>query len=345
MFCSLNATAICPCNISPTISITTPDVVCFGTNLRQAISTPGQDCVPKPPVPGCPSCNQCPPDQVFIEWADHAMGPGYVDLSISIEACCGSDSDSKTVAVVGVTGVEGEGKACKGDTKTYTVTVVPAGQCDIIEWTLSGPITSSGVGCSFSPTFTEVGGYTIVASCGASSASKSVNVGAADGTSEGDACEQIPSIPSTSGPNAYNWGTLLDQEFGWGTWTESFELKTIGQAGPGGCEMSVTVGQIHLPGGWDVSPTLDTWLNKVGLSVSYSAPSSATFSGITLGPTDGIKYKLYVYWLEATYQASGWRKIRNPGYQGGWQQVSDGAFDKYSASDWLVRRCRWCCSL
>lgn len=82
------------CTAGPWITITTPSEVCLGANLHQENHWAGEDGVPRD------NCQDCPPSQTNITWGPNGSGPGQVDLSVSIQACQGSDADSKTVWVV-----------------------------------------------------------------------------------------------------------------------------------------------------------------------------------------------------------------------------------------------------
>ncbi|NCC60678.1 MAG: hypothetical protein EOM12_07000 [Verrucomicrobiae bacterium] len=337
----------CECDNPPWIEVTTPDRVCVGENLEQYRSDCGDDGQPKQADSSgnCPPCDPCPDCEENIE----ASGPvpGVVTVTATIDACNGSDTDSKDVTVVGVTGVVGPDHACATESKAYSVTTTPAGNEDMVTWNVSGPANPSvGSGASFGTTFREPGQYYVEACCGISCADIGVEVGADPSEPETSACDPILTAPPGESGN-YSAGSIIDPAgYRYGTWSKSFQIHEIGSAGPGGCNMAVSIGSYSKPGGFDfdVSVDVDLFAGLVGVSLSYEEPSITPFEVFTKGESPYLKYKIYAYWVEGTFQAQGWWHIPDTGFASGFRKEYEFKYDKYSASDKLTRVCRWCCN-
>lgn len=345
---SQSAYADCNCDAGPWIKITTPDEVCFGMDCRQYNYDCGEDGNAKHAGKGgtCPPCDDCPNSKCHVSITQSGPGPGLVDVNASISACNGSDTDHKQVTVVAVNKVTGPVHACAGESKTYSVTTLPDGHYSLITWTRTGgsSSTETGAGASFSPDFPKAGQYTVKAACDSSSDSIAVEVGSDINAPENEACDPEPSVPATHGSN-YSYGSCLDPNgYGYGSWEESFELKLLGQTGRGGCNVAVSVGSITLDGGWDLSASVSAFKGLIGITIGYTPPSSGTYAGFTVGPSPYESYKLYVYWIEGTFESTGTQYIPDPIAPGGFRGYPDPHHDTYSASDWLTRVCRWCCS-
>lgn len=261
-----------------------------------------------------------------------------------ISACCGSDSDSKKVAVVVPVSVDGQNNACALDTKTYTVTTFPAGHYDPIEWTCPGANPQTGSGASYSPQFPRAGRYRVTASCG-QSAGMDVFVGAHRDAPDSEACDPLPQLPNNSN------GTIVDYIDAY-RYKEAYHSLTYYWSQPipptprGSCGQAVFTGAIQNNPSWSIDVNFELNWSIFGVNTSYirHQPSQSSLSGFSAGPTQQIQYKINSWIILCNAYAE--RTIHEWDFERHrYRSSTDSIHDTFSATDVMSQNCIYCCGI
>ncbi len=345
------ARAGCDCNVPPTLWVLDDAEICMGADPGSLSGhTCGDD--PESVASGnCDDCAECTDCEFELNYFDKdgnwrsGLTPGRNMLQASLEACGTPLYAEGYITVYRLASLEGPGKACAGESKTYTATTEPTGGEHLITWAVSnGGVPSPAIGPSATVTFPSSGYVTVMAICG-ENREVGVEVGASASAPESEACTAVEQLPPNKGAS-YMHVIKLFREWDTGTWSETFTWEEIAVSSTGDCGAPASIGLIEIDPSWSVSASLTANLFKwgaVGVSASYVSASSGTVDTFSKEGEDGIKFRIKAVLMKGDFQISNVRHFINPGTNIP-INVPTSDSDHYTASDFTQITCRWCCT-